>query len=79
MRTAAKRYGVSPTCIQKWRGRPTTSVARVGPQEARSTVLTPEEEAIIVALCRHALRPLDDDRRSRAASPSRSFASYPIG
>jgi hypothetical protein len=32
----------------------------MGPKEARSTVLTPEEEAIIVAFRRHALLPLDD-------------------
>ncbi len=32
----------------------------MGPKEVRSTVLTPEEEAIIVAFRRHALLPLDD-------------------
>lgn len=33
---------------------------RMGPKEARSTVLTPEDEAIIVAFRRHTLLPLDD-------------------
>ena len=60
VRAAAKRHGVSPTTIQKWRGRQTANDARMGPKEARSTVLTPEEEAIIVALRRHTLLPLDD-------------------
>jgi len=32
----------------------------MGPKEVRSTVLTPEEEAIIVAFRRHTLLPLDD-------------------
>lgn len=32
----------------------------MGPKEARSTVLTPEEEAIIVAFRHHTLLPLDD-------------------
>jgi hypothetical protein len=32
----------------------------MGPKEARSTVLAPEEEAIIVAFRRHTLLPLDD-------------------
>src|SRR3954447_3863000 len=32
----------------------------MGAKEPRSTVLTPEEEAIIVALRRHTLLPLDD-------------------
>ena len=46
--------------MQKWRKRQTTADARMGPKEARSTVLTPEEEAIIVAFRRHTLLPLDD-------------------
>ena len=49
VRTAAKRYGVSPTTIQKWRARQSTADAAMGPKEPRSTVLTPEEEAVIVA------------------------------
>src|SRR5215212_3229040 len=60
VRTAAKRYGVSPTTVQKWRRRQTTADARMGPREPRSTVLTPEEEAVIVAFRRHTLLPLDD-------------------
>jgi transposase InsO family protein len=56
----AKRYSVSTTTVQKWRKRSTTSDARMGPKEARSTVLTPEEEAIVVAFRRHTLLPLDD-------------------
>jgi transposase InsO family protein len=60
VRVLAKRYGVSPTTVQKWRKRSTTADARMGPKEPRSTVLTPEEEAIIVAFRRHTLLPLDD-------------------
>lgn len=56
VRAAAKRYGVSPTTVQKWRGRETSVDARMGPKEARSTVLSPEEEAIVVAFRRHTLR-----------------------
>ncbi|GEL44333.1 hypothetical protein MEX01_49240 [Methylorubrum extorquens] len=55
MRAAAKCYGVSPTTLQKWRDRETTTDAAMGPKEPRSTVLTPEEEAIIVAFRRHTL------------------------
>lgn len=33
---------------------------RMGPKDPRSTVLSPEEEAIIVAFRRHTLLPLDD-------------------
>src|SRR5215217_3861128 len=60
VRAAARRHGVSPTTIQKWRKRSTTADARMGPKEARSTVLTLDEEAIIVAFRRHTLLPLDD-------------------
>ena len=60
VRAAAKRYGVSPTTIQKWRARQSTADAAMGPKEPRSTVLTPEEEAVIVAFRRHTLLPLDD-------------------
>src|ERR671919_2838454 len=60
VRAAAKRFGVSPTTVQKWRRRQTTADARMGPREPRSTVLTPEEEAVIVAFRRHTLLPLDD-------------------
>ncbi len=60
VRALARRYGVSPTTVQKWRGRETTADARMGSKEARSTVLSREDEAIIVAFRRHTLLPLDD-------------------
>ena len=60
VRALAKRYGVSPTTVQKWRKRSTTADAPMGPKEPRSTVLSQEEEAIIVAFRRHTLLPLDD-------------------
>jgi transposase len=60
VRALAKRYGISPNTVQKWRKRTTTADAPMGPKEVRSTVLTPEAEAIIVAFRRHTLLPLDD-------------------
>jgi transposase InsO family protein len=60
VRALAKRYSISPTTVQKWKKRETTADARMGPKNVRSTVLTPEEEAIIVAFRRHSLLPLDD-------------------
>jgi transposase InsO family protein len=60
VRALARRFGVSPTTVQKWRKRSTTADAKMGPKVARSTVLTPEEEAIVVAFRRHTLLPLDD-------------------
>ena len=60
VRVLAKRYGISPTTVQKWRKRSSTADAKMGPKEVRSSVLTAEEEAIIVAFRRHTLLPLDD-------------------
>ena len=60
VRALARRYGISPTTVQKWRRRSTTADAAMGPKEPRSTVLTAEEEAIVVAFRRHTLLPLDD-------------------
>ena len=60
VRSLARHYGISPTTVQKWRRRQTTTGARMGTKEVRSTVLTPEEEAIVVAFRRHTLLPLDD-------------------
>src|SRR3954453_15829365 len=60
VRAAAKRYGVSPTTVQKCRSRQASTDARMGPKEPRSSVLSLEEEAVIVAFRRHPLLPLDD-------------------
>ena len=49
-----------PTTVQKWRKRQTTADAKMGPKEPGSTVLTREEEAMVVAFRRHTLLPLDD-------------------
>lgn len=44
----------------KWKKRPSVQEKRTGPREPRSTVLTPEEEAIIVASRRPTLLLLND-------------------
>ncbi len=60
VRALAKRYGISPTTVQKWRKRQTVADEPMGPRQPRSTVLSVEEEAVIVAFRRHTLLPLDD-------------------
>lgn len=59
-RVLAKRYGISPTTVQKWRKRATVTDQPMGPAEPKSTVLSLEQEAMIVAFRRHTLLPLDD-------------------
>ena len=60
VRALARRHGISPTTVQKWRRRATVADAPMGPKSVRSTVLTVEEEAMVVAFRRHTLLPLDD-------------------
>ncbi len=60
VRVLARRYGISPTTVQKWRKRETVADQRMGPAEPRSTTLSLEEEAMVVAFRRHTLLPLDD-------------------
>jgi transposase InsO family protein len=56
----AKRYGINPKTVAKWRQRGSVADRRTGPKDPRSTVLSLEEEAIVVAFRRHTLLPLDD-------------------
>src|SRR5450631_3076437 len=60
LRSLAKRYGVDPKTIAKWKARTSVSDLSTGPKAPRSTVLSAEEEAIIIAFRRHTLLPLDD-------------------
>lgn len=60
LRALAKRHGINPKTVAKWRSRSSTSDIRPGPKDAHSTVLNIEEEAMIVAFRKHTLLPLDD-------------------
>ena len=60
LRTLAKRYGINPKTVAKWRRRTATADRPTGPKQNRSTILSVEDEAIIVAFRRHTLLPLDD-------------------
>ena len=60
VRATAARYGVNAKTALKWRRRPGTDDLRMGPKQPASTVLTADEEAIVVAFRRHTRLPLDD-------------------
>jgi transposase InsO family protein len=60
LRQLAKRYGINPKTVAKWKKRHSTADRKTGPSEPRSTVLSIEDEAVIVAFRRHTLLPLDD-------------------
>ena len=48
LRALASRYGVNPKTVAKWRKRSSAADLRTGPKEPRSSVLSVEDEAIIV-------------------------------
>src|SRR5918992_6234819 len=60
LRGLARRHGINPKTVAKWKKRTCVQDQRTGPKEPRSTVLTLEQEAIVVAFRRHTLLPLDD-------------------
>src|SRR5215211_6636505 len=60
LRVLARRHGINPKTVSKWKKRPSVQDERTGPKEPKSTVLSIEEEAVIVAFRRHTLLGLDD-------------------
>ncbi len=60
LRALAKGYGINQKTVAKWKKRETVTDLPTGPKEPKSTVLSIEQEAIIVAFRKHTLLPLDD-------------------
>src|ERR1700733_8365102 len=60
LRTLSRRHGINPKTVAKWRKRSSTADHRTGPTVPKSTVLSIEQEAVIVAFRKHTLLPLDD-------------------
>jgi len=60
LRALSGRYGINQKTVAKWKQRASTADRPTGPRQPKSTVLSPEDEAIIVAFRRHLLLPLDD-------------------
>jgi Integrase core domain len=56
----AVRYDLNPKTMAKWKKRAYVHDATMGPKQPHCTVLTKEEEALIVTCRRHTLLPLDD-------------------
>ena len=56
----ASRHGINPKTVAKWKRRTSVHDLPTGPKHAKSTTLSIEEEAIIVAFRRQTLLPLDD-------------------
>ncbi|MBY3052195.1 IS481 family transposase [Rhizobium laguerreae] len=60
LRALSKRYGINQKTVAKWKKRTSIADLPTGPKEPKSTVLSTEDEAIIIAFRRHTLLPLDD-------------------
>lgn len=58
--TLSRRYGINPKTVRKWRSRTSVEDVRMGPKAARSTSLTPLEEAAAITFRQKTLLPLDD-------------------
>jgi hypothetical protein len=56
----SERDHLHPKTVAKWKRRTQVHDAPMGPKPPRSTILTLEEEALIVAFRKHTLLPLDD-------------------
>jgi transposase-like protein len=69
VRKLAKQYGINPKTVTKWKKRADVQDEPMGPKQARSKVLTVEEEALIIAFRRHTLLPLDDCLYALVTSP----------
>src|SRR5690606_31544291 len=60
LRALAQRYGINQKTVAKWKKRSSVTDVPTGPKEAHSTVLSLEDEAVVVVFRRHTLLPLDD-------------------
>jgi transposase InsO family protein len=60
LRALARRYGINQKTVAKWKNRTSVTDVPTGPKSPASTVLTIEEEAVIVAFRQYTLLPLDD-------------------
>src|SRR5947209_4000913 len=60
LRTLAKRHGINTKTVAKWKKSSSVADLSTGPKQPASTVLSIEEEAIVIAFRRHTLLPLDD-------------------
>ena len=60
MRVLARRQGINQKTVAKWKKREATADRRTVPTVPRCTVLSVEQEAIIVAFRKHTPLPLDD-------------------
>ena len=60
LRALSRRYGINQKTVAKWKRRTFVADVPTGPKQPKSTILSLEDEAVIVAFRKHTLLPLDD-------------------
>ena len=60
LRALAARHGINQKTVAKWKKRTSVADLPTGPKSPKSTVLSADEETVVVAFRRHTLLPLDD-------------------
>lgn len=60
IRNLARRYGINPKTVAKWKKRANPNDAVIDRRNACSTSLTLEEENMVISFRRHSMLPLDD-------------------
>src|SRR3569623_1438210 len=70
LRALAKRHGINQKTVAKWKNRTTTADLPTGPKDPKSTSLSLEDEAVVVAFvdircCRSKTACMPFKRRSR--------------
>ena len=60
IRSLARQYGINPKTVAKWKKRADVQDTPMGPKQPHSTVLSTQEEVLIVAFRKYTLLPLDD-------------------
>jgi transposase-like protein len=60
LRALATRHGINQKTVAQWKKRTSVADLPTGPKNPKSTILSADEEAVIVAFRRHTLLPLDD-------------------
>jgi transposase-like protein len=71
LRALAKHYGINQKTVAKWKKRTSVADLPTGPKESKSTVLSIEDEAVVVAFRKHMeARKSVYDRRLARETPS---------
>jgi transposase-like protein len=71
LRALAGRYGINQKTVAKWKKRTSVADLPTGPKKAASTVLSPDEEAIVIAFRRQGLTHYEFICKRRTLEPER--------